>query len=194
MFAWSKRALVLLLGVVTVSVAGLALARGAVGLNSPPAKTLSLAEAYNLAKPRALTWDSRARLYEMHSADSKDVIDSNQGLDGRRASWYVDFVIPDTTRHFFVFVSNGEVAAEREAQNPTLWTPFEELPAIAVADIMATARANGVQRGTSKGFGYHFRLHKHDNKPTFAVLGQDKSGLRTEIRFDPLTGTAHPVE
>jgi len=152
-------------------------------------RSVSMTEAYTLAEPHALSWDSQAKLYWINSVDQINNTSSEHGLNGTRSKWNVEFVVPGTDRHFTVVIFDGRVAASTEFANATMWEPFDEFPALPVGEILKTAKSLGLEPGTNFAFGYHFKLHKRDGSPTLEVIGKDKgSSGKKQMAFDPFNG------
>lgn len=147
-----------------------------------------MVDAYRLAKPFALLWDKRATLHDMNSVDTSGNRDATQGADGRRTVWNVGFAVPGTERHLTVILSKGKLVHPPEFRNPTLWSGYADLPEIPMEKIMQSVRTQGLQPGTTVGFGYHFELRYLDGRPTLRVYGQTRGGRRTVLDFDPQTG------
>lgn len=157
-------------------------------------RSLSMADAYALAKPEALSWDSRAKLYWMNSVDVAHDVSSEQGRDGTRRKWNVEFVVPSTERHFTVVIYDGQIAKVTAFTNATLWQHFDDLPAIPMGEVLETVLTMGLEPGTNVAFGYHFKLHQRGGRPTLEVVGAEKgSARRRVIAFHLVDGEAKVI-
>lgn len=164
------------------------------GTGSKTVRSLSMADAYALAKPEALSWDSRAKLYWMNSVDVAHDVSSEQGRDGTRRKWNVEFVVPSTEQHFTVVIYDGQIAKVTAFTNATLWEPFDELPAIPMVDVLETVKAIGLEPSTNVAFGYHYKLHQRRGIPTLEVVGAEKgSARRRVIAFRLVDGEAKVI-
>jgi hypothetical protein len=183
-----RNLLKLVVGLLVVTLGFLLVTNGRVATASKPV-AISMAEAYRIAKPKALEWSPNARLYQLNSADTLENTESQQGLDGTRNVWYIEFAIPDTERHFVVRVSDRTIEKTEQFRNPTLWPGYDELPPINMGKVLATVKAKGLQPGTFTAFGYHYRLLYVDEirGVEFWVYGQTANGKRSMLKFDPKT-------
>jgi hypothetical protein len=154
-------------------------------------KAVSMTEAYNIAKPRALDWNPKAKLYHMISVDPVENKDNQAGLDGKRPMWNLDFVIPGTERHLTVYVTDRAVERVIEGRNPNIWSGYDQLPAIPMAKVLKMAKEKGLKPGKDVlGQGLHFRLlyYSEARRVEFWVYGQTTDGKKLVLRFDPETG------
>lgn len=178
------RIAVLVAGVIMAFVAGTAFS--AMTGDRP----VPMAEAYNIARLRAMEWDRSARLYQMNSVDLEGNLDYQQGTDGRRTKWTLDFVIPGTERHLGIDITNGAVTAVTEFRNPTKWEGYDSFPEIPMGRVLKATKEQGVNPGKTVAFGYHFRLLYIDpvRGVELLVYGERQDGGRKSLRFEPETG------
>ncbi len=151
----------------------------------PVAVPLSLQEAYQVGAAAASQWNLSSRLYEMTSTDQGEdptVPEIERGLNGRRISWNLDFVIPKTERHLRLEIRGGQVAFKTEVVGPIADSFFEpdEVMAIHVVDQLNTAKRGGLLPGKGWATGYHFRLLKDESAPVLVIRGLD-SGTNAAI-------------
>ncbi|MBE7467762.1 MAG: hypothetical protein HS114_01300 [Anaerolineales bacterium] len=157
--------------------------------NKPTPVPLFLSEAYRLGLDVALNWNSSAKLYAMLSTDQgedPDVPDVKRGLDGRRISWNLDFVIPETERHLLLEVRSGQVVNQTEVQGPHGDNFFEEkeVMAIQTADNLQIAKQQGLRPGRAWATGYHYRLFKDGKVPILVIRGDDDQGNQAIVSID----------
>ena len=159
------------------------------GSSPASSRVLSLGEAYNIGLVSAVRWSPSAKLYEILSTDQGEdpvVPDVRRGLDGRRISWNMDFVIPKTEHHLRLEIRNGEVVLQTEVQGSRgdSFLETSEVTNIVIGRMLEAARLGNLQPGKAWATGYHYRLFKEDNVTTLLIRGLDDESNPAIAFFD----------
>lgn len=161
---------------------------------------LSLQDAYQSGLQTALVWDSSARLYGMNSTDAGEdsaLSDEKRGLAGRRVSWNLDFVVPDTERHLYLEIRGGQVVNQTALRGPLGDSSFEEDEVMKIRANEVIARTKELQPGRGWATGYHYRLLKDSDDAILVIRGRDSQDYDAIVYINAVTnqyiGRQHKV-
>ena len=151
-------------------------------------KSLTLKEAYNLAISQISEED--VYLYTMTSADIENMVDEEDGLNGQRRFWNLDFNKLNSTEHYIFQIQDGKIM--NFVQVPGIDVGAEKL--ITLNEL--TVDSNNaleialniyeLQAGTIWAIGHHFMLNKYDGNATLSVTGFDSEGNFKKVHINLL--------
>lgn len=119
---------------------------------------VTMREAYTLTASAAKKWHADAGLYEINSADLAGVTNSQEGLDGRRRVWYVDYYSKSAQKHFVLRVEDGRVIPKSIGVNPFLHDFIQPADIPDTTKLARLALSKGLKPSNSVAFGLHFDI------------------------------------
>jgi hypothetical protein len=151
---------------------------------------IDLKQAYNLALESVKKENSKAILYFITSADEVNQTDFEQGRDGRRNLWNIDFVVPDSEQHYVVSIKDGKVvkceSVKSAIDQNRLYLDVKHLPDTNKV-INNVINKYDINPGRNWAFGYHFSYSKQNDKSVLIITGADNDGSIAKILVDAST-------
>ncbi|PRR70729.1 WD40/YVTN/BNR-like repeat-containing protein [Clostridium thermopalmarium] len=154
-------------------------------------KPINMYEAYKLSLLTVKKLNKNAQVCYISSVDDPKLKDMNEGVDGKRRFWNLDFAVPKTDQHYIVTIHDKDVvsckAVKSVVEEETIMNDEKSIlnASNRLKDIKDKYNINPSIGWAS---GYHFRLNLEDNKYMVTVIGTDNSGNMAKIFVDSLTG------
>ena len=156
---------------------------------------VTLKEAIYIAEADAHLWQADATVAQIVSTDAGDILNDENGKNGKRRCWNILFVSDSEEKQYSVFVIRGRTAYNQEVQMPTYAAiELDEEVSIDSTDAVKIAKRYGVKpvpKSDEWAVGYHYALQyltDIEARKTFLammVYGVTGNGNFCYVAIDP---------